>query len=173
MRRVLHTQPDDLSRDPTFRRNVGSIHRHRLTFDLCVLAKQLTFGIDLVRACPETSFVLDHCGVPEVKGHALDPWRAHIELLAKTPNVVACKISGLVAYASAGDCGPDALRPFVTHVVEQFGPDRVLFGSDWPVCTLSCSYGTWAQTALELTSGWTLENRQKFFARNAERVYRV
>ena len=86
-----------------------------LSFDLCVLARQLPVALDLVRKCPRTSFVLDHCGVPDVKARDLDPWRQHLAELARESNVVACNVSGLVAYADPQQWTVEDLRPFVEH----------------------------------------------------------
>jgi predicted TIM-barrel fold metal-dependent hydrolase len=173
VRRVLHTQADDLSESSLFAENLNALPQYGLTFDLCVLARQLPRAVELVRRCPRVSFVLDHCGVPDVKGRAHDPWREHIQRLAALPNVLACKISGLVAYADPVNWTTDDLRPFVDHVVERFGHDRIMFGSDWPVCTLTCSYVKWVSAALELTSEWSAGDREKLFATNARRVYRL
>lgn len=173
VRRVLHTQPDDLSRQSQFRDNLRALEKHKLTFDLCVLARQLPVGIELARACDEVRFILDHCGVPDVKGKALDPWRDHLRELSTLPNVVGCKISGLVAYADPEKWTPNDLRPFIDHAVECFGHDRILFGSDWPVCTLSAPFAGWVSAIRTLTADWSPENRNKLFRANAERVYRL
>ena len=144
-----------------------------MSFDLCVLARQLSRATDLARRCPDVKFILDHCGVPDVKGRGLDPWRADLAKLAELPNVVACKISGLVAYADPANWTTSDLRPFVDHAVQSFGHDRVMFGSDWPVCTLTCTYAKWVLAALELTSDWSARDREKFFSANPRRVYRL
>ena len=173
VRRVLHTQPDDLSRGGAFRENLRALTSRRLTFDLCVLAKQIPVGIELVRACPDVLFILDHCGVPDVKGQSLDPWREHITQLAKAPNVIGCKISGLVAYADASKDLASQIKPFVDHAVSCFGHDRVMFGSDWPVCLLSCPPATWAGILDQLTGEWSASDRIKLFSTNAKRIYRL
>jgi predicted TIM-barrel fold metal-dependent hydrolase len=103
IRRVLHTQPDELSQGQTFIENVAALSNYGLSFDICVLARQLPVAANLVSRCVEVSFILDHCGVPQVKERILDPWRAHIVEIAKFPNVV-CKVSGLVAYADPRKC---------------------------------------------------------------------
>lgn len=172
LRRVLHTQPDDLSRQPSFAENLRILPEFGLTFDLCVLARQLPHGLALVRQCPGVTFILDHCGVPDVKGRVLDPWREHIRQLAALPNVV-CKISGLVAYADPATWTVEDLRPWVEHVLEQFGWDRVIWGGDWPVCTLTATLAQWVDATRTLTRGASDEQRAKFFYRNAERIYRV
>jgi predicted TIM-barrel fold metal-dependent hydrolase len=172
VRRVLHTMPVETSQSPLFSDNLNLLPEFGLTFDLCVAARQLPAGIDLVRRCPNVTFVLDHCGVPDVKGKALDPWRDRLGELARFPNV-NCKISGLVAYADPDHWTTDDLRPWVEHVLEQFGWDRVLWASDWPVCTLSATLKQWVDTALELTADASAADREKLFRRNAERIYRV
>lgn len=170
-RRVLHTQPDALSQQPGFREHVRLLPEFGLTFDVCVAARQLPLAVALVDACPRVSFVLDHCGVPDVKGGALDPWRAHVRALAERPNVV-CKISGLVAYA-APDWTTADLRPWVEPVLESFGWERVVWGGDWPVCLLGAPLGRWVETTRELTARATPEQRAALFHRNAERIYRI
>jgi predicted TIM-barrel fold metal-dependent hydrolase len=171
VRRVLHTQADDVSRSPLFRENVRALSRAGLSFDLCVLARQLPVALELAAACPEVTFILDHCGVPDVKGRALDPWRDNLAALARLPNV-ACKISGLVAYA-APDWVEDDLRPFVEHSVACFGWDRVMFGGDWPVCLLGAPLARWHAAISSLLASASPDERARFFERNARRLYRL
>jgi len=171
LRRVLHVVPDAVSQQPLFRENLRRLAALGLTFDLCVLARQLPLARELADACPAVTFILDHCGVPDVKARALDPWREEIRALARRPNV-HCKISGLVAYAGPGWTVAD-LRPWVEHVIACFGWDRLVWGGDWPVCTLASSLGGWVAASHELTAGCTPEQRAKLFHLNAERLYRV
>jgi predicted TIM-barrel fold metal-dependent hydrolase len=172
IRRILHTQPDDLGQSETFIENVNSLAGYGLSFDLCVLARQLPLAIRLVSRCPEVTFILDHCGVPQVREKILDPWRANIHSIAKFPNVF-CKISGLVAYADPHNWTAEDLRPYVDHAIQCFGWDRVLFGSDWPVCTLSASYRQWVDALVLLTSSAGEVNQKKLFEQNAIRIYRL
>jgi len=172
IRRVLHTQPDETGQGMTFINNVAALSSYGLSFDICVLARQLPIAIKLVSKCPDVVFVLDHCGVPQVKEKNLDPWRAHITEIARFPNV-SCKISGLVAYADPKQWTSEDLRPFVEHVIANFGWDRVLFGSDWPVCTLSASYQQWVKSLQGITQGAGKVNQRKLFHDNAIRVYRL
>lgn len=178
VRRVLHTQPDDLSQSPLFMRNIRSLRKYDLTFDLCVLPRQLSRAVGLVRACPGTNFILDHCGIPDVKARALDPWRHDLRELSGEPNVLACKISGLVTYADATrPPSADDLRPFVEHALQCFGWDRVLFGGDWPVCTLSAlgpdSLSRWVGLLQELVVGAGAARQDQLWQTNAQRVYRL
>ena len=172
IRRILHTHPDELGQSSTFVQNVGLLSRYGLSFDICVLARQLPIAINLVSKCPNVRFVLDHCGVPQVKEQALEPWRKHIREISNLPNVV-CKISGLVAYADLVNWKAEDLRPFLDHVLGCFGWDRVMFGSDWPVCTLAASYKKWVETLLSLTQAAGQANQGKLFRDNAIRTYRL
>jgi predicted TIM-barrel fold metal-dependent hydrolase len=170
VRRILHTQPDELGQSLTFKDHVRSLAGYGLSFDICVLARQLPIAIALVKHCPDVAFILDHCGVPQVKEQVLDPWRAHIREISGFPNVT-CKVSGIVAYADSASWTPEDLRPYVEHVIECFGWDRVMFGSDWPVCTLSATYRQWVEALLSLTA--SSSDRNKLFHDNATRVYRL
>ena len=171
VRRVLHTQADELSRSPRFRENIRALGRAGLSFDLCVLARQLPVACELIAACPEVSFILDHCGVPDVKNHTLDPWRDDLAAIARQPNV-AYKLSGLVAYAAPG-WTEDDLRPYVEHTIACFGWDRVLFGSDWPVCLLGAPLASWHAALSSLLTSASADERDRLFRRNARRLYRL
>lgn len=171
VRRILHTQPDELSQAPLFAEHLRLLPEREFTFDLCVLARQLPLAIRLARQCPEVTFILDHCGVPDVKARAFDPWRDHIRALSDCPNVAA-KISGIAAYADSG-WTVETLRPWVQHVIDCFGWDRVVWGGDWPVCTLGTSLARWVEAARELTASAEPIQQEKLFFRNAERIYRL
>jgi len=171
LRRVLHVVPDATSQSPVFAENLRRLAKPRLTFDLCVLARQLPVALALVDQCPEVQFILDHCGVPDIKGGAWEPWHTHLAKLSARPNV-ACKISGLPTYAPPGWTPPD-LRPWVDHVIACFGRDRILWGGDWPVCTLNATLQQWVAATDELMGGASETERQHFFCRNAENIYRV
>ncbi|HMV84191.1 MAG TPA: amidohydrolase [Blastocatellia bacterium] len=173
VRRILHVVPDEISTTTTFVENVRSLEEFDLSFDLCVLARQLPLAINLVKQCPNVRFILDHCGNPDIKNQAFDEWRAGLKELAAYSNVIACKISGIVVNTDIPHWTVEDLRPAVEGVIEIFGWDRVMFGSDWPVCTLAASLKNWldALTALTLNAGE--EHLEKLFRYNAERVYRL
>jgi predicted TIM-barrel fold metal-dependent hydrolase len=156
----------------TFIKHVATLASYGLSFDICVLARQIPIAIKLISKCPDVAFILDHCGVPQVKENDLDPWRGYIAEIAKFSNV-SCKISGLVAYADPQRWTAEDLRPFVEHVIASFGWDRVLFGSDWPVCTLSASFRRWVEALQNITKGAGEINQKKLFSENAVRVYRL
>jgi predicted TIM-barrel fold metal-dependent hydrolase len=171
LRRILHTSPDELSQAPLFTENLKRLAALQLSFDICVQARQLPLALRIARACPEVQFILDHCGVPNVKDRAFDPWRAHIAELAREPNL-ACKVSGIVAYADANWTADD-LRPFVAHVIESFGWDRVVWGSDWPVCTLTADLGRWVAATRTIIAGESADHQAKLLNGNARRLYRL
>lgn len=168
-RRVLHTQPDDLSTSALFRENVARIGKAGLTFDLCLLSRQLTTGAALIDACPETCFILDHCGVPDIASGDLTFWRDQLREISCRPNL-ACKISGIIAYA-AGEITAGTLRPVVEHAIDCFGWDRVVWGSDWPVCNLTRDLRTWTQLLDEILSGSSDDELARLYHRNAREIY--
>jgi predicted TIM-barrel fold metal-dependent hydrolase len=171
LRRVLHVMPDDLSQSGLFVDNIRLLAAHDLNFDLCVRHDQLPIGRKLAASAPDVTFILDHCGVPDITGEALDPWRAHIRALADLPNVNA-KISGIVAYAGP-DWTTETLRPYVEHVIDCFGWDRVVWGSDHPVVTLTGSLTRWVEATRNIVSGASTDEQTRLFNANAKRLYRV
>jgi predicted TIM-barrel fold metal-dependent hydrolase len=171
-RRILHVEPDELSQRPCFAANVRKLERYNLTFDLCVLARQIPLARALAEKCPEIQFILDHCGVPDIASGQLDPWRQYVSEIARLPNV-ACKISGVIAYCAPGQATLEAVRPYAEHCLEQFGWDRVVWGSDWPVCTTTADLRTWVQVTEGLIATADQRDQRKLLHHNAMRIYRV
>ncbi|HQR32589.1 MAG TPA: amidohydrolase [Blastocatellia bacterium] len=172
IRRLLQSEPDELSTTTTFRENIRSLAEHGLSFDICIRDHQLPVAIELIKACPEVSFILDHCGNPDIKNRNYDVWRERIAEIASLPNV-AIKVSGIVVNTDIENWTVEDLRLSVEHVIASFGWDRVMFGSDWPVCTLAASYRQWFDALNFLVKDSSEENRRKLFKENAERVYRL
>ena len=171
LRRVLHVVPDDVSQAPLFAENIRRLAGHGLTFDLCVAARQLPLAIALAGKCPEVQFVLDHCGVPDIENEAYAPWAENISECARLTNVTA-KISGVIAYAGA-DWNTEKLRPYISHVLDVFTFDRVVWGSDFPVCTIHASLEDWVASTQEIVAGATQQEQENLFSRNAMRLYRL
>lgn len=169
-RRVLHVVPDEMSERPLFRENLGRLSGAGRPFDLCVRPDQLDRAIALADACPDVPFVLDHCGAQSITPGVTQLWRGRIAEIARRPNVTA-KISGVVAYVDPKTWVLDDIRPYVEHVIERFGWDRVVWGSDWPVCTLTASLSIWLAATHALTSGVSAREREKLFAANARRLW--
>lgn len=157
---------------PRFVRGVQLLSEYGLSFDLCIFHPQLPAAIELVRQCPDTQFVLDHIGKPDIAGHLLDPWRAQMTALAALPNVV-CKVSGMTTEADWAHWTPDDLAPYVAHVLDAFGEDRVLYGGDWPVVLNAAPYRRWAETLDALTAHLAPGAKHKFWAENARLFYRM
>jgi L-fuconolactonase len=142
------------------------------SFDICVRHHQLPAVIELVRRCPEVRFVLDHCGKPAIRERALDPWREHIRQLAALPNA-QCKISGLLTEADLADWRPLDLKPVVLHVLESFGSERVMLGTDWPVLRLAANCERWFESLEGCLAGVTEESRARLYRLNGEAFYRL
>ncbi|HEY1848984.1 MAG TPA: amidohydrolase family protein [Opitutaceae bacterium] len=143
-----------------------------LSFDICIRHSQLAAATELARRCPSTSLVLDHGAKPDLKSGVLDPWRAQISAIAALPNVT-CKLSGLVTEAGTASGDPARFAPAVAHLLEAFGPGRLLFGSDWPVMKLASTYTGWLRMARDLLSHLAPPAQEAIFSGNAARVYRL
>ena len=170
-RRVLHVVPDDVSEGALFRENIKRLSGTGLNFDLCVLPHQIEKAIALADLSPDVSFVLDHCGVPDIEGGGYDLWKGPVAEIARRPNVTV-KLSGIPAYGSENWTLED-LKPYFSHVADSFGFDRMVWGSDWPVCTLGGGLSTWIGATQALLSGVSLEDKACVFAGNARRLWRV
>ncbi|UJW74777.1 amidohydrolase family protein [Rhizobium sp. SL42] len=171
-RRVLHVVPDDVSEGALFRENIKRLSGTGLTFDLCMLPHQIDKAKALVDLAPDVTFILDHCGVPDIKGNGYDVWKDGISEIARRDNV-RVKISGIPAYGDLENWTLDDMKPYFEHVIAAFGFDRAVWGSDWPVCTLGGGLSTWVATTQALLSGVSLEDRQALFADNAKRLWRL
>lgn len=173
VRRLIQGESDpEFCLRSDFVRGVQMLHGYGLSFDLCLKNPQLAAAIRLVRQCPDVQFVLDHVGKPDIKAGRLDPWRSEIRELAALDNV-CCKISGMATEADWGTWTTAQLRPYVEHVIECFGFERVMFGGDWPVSTLATEYPRWIASVDEILRGCTDAEQRKFWVGNAERVYRL
>jgi L-fuconolactonase len=173
VRRLIQNQPDpDYVLRPGFLEALKLLAKYGLSFDICIFHPQLAKTLEMVRRCPEVSFVLDHIAKPGVKDGLVEPWRAELAELAKFPNVV-CKLSGVTTEADHRSWTPAQLRPYIDHVVASFGPDRILYGGDWPVSELAGDYLQWLTTLEAATAHFSRKERRKLFRDNAIRVYRL
>jgi predicted TIM-barrel fold metal-dependent hydrolase len=174
IRRVLHVPetPAGTCSKKEFVRDMRLLGELGLSFDLCVRAPELPDMDRLVGECPDTRFILDHCGNAKVeeRGKERDQWRKDMETIARRKNIVG-KVSGIVASAKPGHWGPDDLAPIVNHTLDVFGPDRVMFGGDWPVCTLAATYRQWLDALKTIVKSRKAEEQNKLFHDNAVRFY--
>jgi L-fucono-1,5-lactonase len=173
IRHLVQGEPDPrwLCRDDA-RRGLQAVADAGLVYDLLTVPVQLPAAIETVAALPEATFVLDHLSKPLIAEHTMEPWESDVRKLASYPNV-SCKLSGMVTEADWKAWTLDDLRPYADVVLEAFGPDRLMFGSDWPVCLLAASYADVVQAAEELTAGLSADERTAVFGGTAIRVYQL
>ncbi|MCC6729635.1 MAG: amidohydrolase family protein [Chthonomonadales bacterium] len=174
VRQVLHvpSTPRGHCLSDEFVRGVRLLGRAGLSFDVCLPAAYLPDCARLAELCPDTRLVLDHCGNPSVLATDLSQWRRDMDAIARRPNV-DCKVSGIVATAKPGAWKPADLAPIVLHCAEAFGRNRIVWASDWPVCTAAATLRQWLLAAKEIVAGWPAGDRRKLFHDNALRVYRL
>ena len=171
-RRILHVMPDDTSQSDIFRNNVRKIGVSGKTFDICFLPGQLPIACELAKACENTKLILNHCGVPDIAGNGLDPWRQDIKALAQIPNVI-CKLSGLMAYCAPGTSSLETIEPYVDHVLNCFGPNRMVWGSDWPVVNLAKGLPEWIAVTRKILGKLSVDEASSIAYGTAQIVYKV
>ena len=171
-RRILHVMPDDTSQSDIFRKNVRKIGVSGKTFDICFLPGQLPIACELAKACENTKLILNHCGVPDIAGNGLDPWRQDIKALAQIPNVI-CKLSGLMAYCAPGTSSLETIEPYVDHVLNCFGPNRMVWGSDWPVVNLAKGLPEWIAVTRKILGKLSADEASSIAYGTAQIVYKV
>jgi predicted TIM-barrel fold metal-dependent hydrolase len=183
VRQVLHgdATPAGYCLQESFVKGVRQLGAQGMSFDLCMRAVDLMDAAKLVSQCPDTRFVLDHCGNPDLKAfrpsrdgeekpkHTADEWRRAIDAIAKNRNVIG-KISGVAASLPKGGDASD-LAPAVNHCLDAFGADRVVFGGDWPVCLLGAEFSQWLAFLKDIVSTRPAADRQKLWSSNAIRHY--
>jgi predicted TIM-barrel fold metal-dependent hydrolase len=172
VRQVLHVEatPPGYCLDEKFVAGIRLLGERGLSFDLCMRSKELPDAARLIDACPDTRFILDHCGNADVKVKDQSQWKKDITEVAKHKNVV-CKVSGIVASAAPGKWTADDLAPVVNHTLDVFGPGRVMFGGDWPVCTKAATLRQWVEALKTIVAGRPAEERRRLFRDNAVRFY--
>ncbi len=172
VRHIVQSEPRGFLSDAAFRSGVALLGDFELTYDVLVYAHQLPEVVDFVRAVPGVECVLDHLAKPHVKAGEFEPWRTQLRRLAELPNV-CCKLSGLVTEAAWNDWQPSQLSPFIDVAVEAFGTERLLVGSDWPMCLLAGAYGNVMSVFSDYFASFTLAEQAAIFGGNAARVYRL
>ena len=173
IRHQAHDEPDPdwLVRDDVIR-GIEAVGRAGLVYDLLVRSRELPAALALARRLPDTRFVIDHVAKPPIASGALEPWASRIAPFRDLEHV-ACKISGMVTEADWSTWTPADLQPYVDHVLGVFGPERLLFGSDWPVCLLAASYERVLDAARTTLATLGDDDRAKVLGGTAVRVYRL
>lgn len=166
-----HPDPNYLAKPETIA-NVKKLGELGITFDLLTKTPELSVAIKLVRACPDVQFVIDHISKPNIAKGEMEPWRTLISELATLPNV-SCKVSGLVTEANWSDWKVKDFKPYVDHIIEIFSPQRLMFGSDWPVANLGGTYFEVVELAENLISGLSASEGDYFWFKSATNAYRL
>ena len=158
--------------EPEYIATLNLLPKYGLSFDICVKHWGMIFAIELANRCPDVQFILDHIGKPGIKHQLMDPWRDQMRELAKCPNVT-CKISGTITEADHQTWTADQVKPYVEHTIDCFGFKRSMFGSDWPVSSLTHAYPDWVQFLDEVMQGTSEEEQRDFYRDTAILSYRL
>ncbi|MGV3559042.1 amidohydrolase family protein [Larkinella arboricola] len=169
-RHVVQAEPEDFMMQPEFIRGVRQLAAFDFTYDILIYPNQLKAALNLVRTVPEVQFIVDHIAKPYIREQKVNTWSNYMAEIAKNPNVY-CKVSGMVTEADWQRWQPDDFRPYLDVVFEHFGPDRLVFGSDWPVCLVAAEYDAMKNIVEEYIRPWGETVRQKVFGDNAVKFY--
>lgn len=173
VRHVVQDEPDDeFVLRPDFRRGIAQLQEFDLTYDLLLFPKHLPAAVRLVEEFPDQPFVLDHIAKPFIAQSLISPWQEDIQQLAQFPNV-SCKLSGMVTEAKWQQWQPEDYRPYLDTVVEAFGSDRLMIGSDWPVCLLSSDYTSTMQLVIEYIQQFPEEAQAAILGGNCALFYGI
>ena len=168
VRHVVHDEPDDgFMLRPDFRRGIAQLREFGLTYDLLLFPKHLPVAVELVKEFPDQPFILDHIAKPAIRAGTISPWREDLRRLADFPNV-SCKLSGMVTEAKWKDWRPEDFHPYLDVVYDAFGTDRLMIGSDWPVCTLSGEYSPTLNAVIDHVPE---RHREAILGENCKRIY--
>lgn len=173
VRHVVQGEPDPAFLEgAAFNAGLRAVTAHGLVYDILILAPQLPAALALVDRHPQQRFVLDHIAKPVVQGAPPAEWRRHLRELARRENV-ACKFSGIVTEVPGWQWTPELLRPYFDAVLEAFGPHRLMFGSDWPVCLVAANYARWHDFVKECAAALSPTERAAILGETATRIYRL
>jgi L-fuconolactonase len=163
---------DDFILRENFNRGISYLKEFNLTYDILVFPKQLPYAVRFIEKHPDLTFVLDHIAKPFIKKGLLSPWKEDIQRISLFPNVF-CKVSGMVTEADWHNWKPDDFKPYLDVIVNSFGTDRVMIGSDWPVCLVAGEYSKVMNIVLDYISGFSEEDKSKISGINCIKAYRI
>lgn len=155
-----------------FNRGISQLKNDGLVYDILILEHQLPNTIRFVDQHPEQRFIVDHIAKPKIKHNETEPWARNLKELARRENV-SCKISGMVTEADYHSWTKEQLQPYFDVVLEAFGPSRLMYGSDWPVCLVATSYSDWLNLVRDMLSGLSPDEQEQIFSRNARHFYHL
>jgi L-fuconolactonase len=172
-RHIVQAEPDDnFMMNENFRRGIRLLKDYNFTYDILIYPRQLSAAIKLTEKHYEQKFILDHIAKPLIRKKEFEPWASDIKKLAENPNVF-CKVSGIITEADHQNWKPSDIYPYLDIVFDAFGYDRLLFGSDWPVCLLAGSYERVFNLISDYTKNSSKENKEKIFSKNAVSFYNI
>lgn len=172
IRHVAQAEPDDFLARPNVVQGIRQLAAFGLTYDILIYPTQLKAALHLVRDVPEVSFVIDHLAKPYIKKGDIRLWTNFMTEMARCPNV-SCKVSGMVTEADWHSWSKKDFFPYLDVVFAEFGPDRLMFGSDWPVCLVAANYTQVKNLVEDYVAPWGSEVRDKVFGANAVAFYRL
>ncbi|MES2307591.1 MAG: amidohydrolase family protein [Verrucomicrobiota bacterium] len=172
VRHILQAEPDEFFTRSDFNRGLTYLKKAGLAYDLLIQEKQLPVSIELVDRHPDQVIILDHIAKPKIKEGEIEIWRRNIRELAKRSNV-HCKISGMVTEADFENWTMESLEPYFETVLEAFGAERLLFGSDWPVCLVACGYRQWMEVVSHFMKKLSIDEQAKIWGQNAIGIYHL
>jgi len=171
-RHILQAEPKGFMLAPSFKKGIDALTKYNYTYDLLIYASQLKEAKEFISNHSTQPIVIDHLAKPNIKEGEWENWKKDINEIAQYPNVY-CKISGMATEANWNTWTMDTLKPYIDTVVEAFGTDRIMFGSDWPVCLLASSYSKWLETLQNYFNTFSIDEQASFFANNAIKFYKL
>jgi L-fuconolactonase len=172
LRHIVQAEPEGFLDRADFNRGIRALDRTRLVYDLLIVERQLEESIRFVDRHPQQMFVLDHIAKPKIAAGEIEPWRTLIQELSKRGNV-SCKISGMVTEDSWSNWSMASLQPYLETVVNAFGADRLMAGSDWPVCLVATGYARWWRLLRDYFADFSNDERARIFGATAARIYQL
>jgi L-fuconolactonase len=169
-RHIVQAEPDEFMFRADFRRGIAALARFGFTYDILIYPKQLPAAVELAASYPEQKFVLDHLAKPEVRSAKIRDWERQIRQLAACPNVF-CKLSGLITEADWTSWQPEDFKEYLDIAFEAFGTQRLMFGSDWPVCLLAGNYTKAVQLVSSYIESLSKKTKDAIFGGNAAQFY--
>jgi len=170
VRHIVQAETTDFLLRKDFQNGISKLEKFGLIYEILIRKEQLETAIKLVKKFPKQIFVVDHIAKPNIKDHEVEPWKTQIETLAKHTNVT-CKISGLATEANLNNWKYEDFVPYLNIIFNAFGTDRILFGSDWPVCLLAGSYKKTSAIVKQYISSFSKEEQDKIMGKNAIKIY--
>lgn len=171
-RHVVQGEPDDFMHRPDFRNGIAALKQFGYTYDILIFHRQLPAAIHLVNHFHDQTFVIDHVAKPDIKTGNISSWKKDIKEIAKAENV-SCKISGMVTEADWSFWKTDDLKPYLDVIFENFSTDKLMFGSDWPVCNVAANYNVIVKTLEDYMAQFSMEEQNKIWSENAKLFYRL